>query len=328
MKIKMFQILAMAHTFMDANNGGEGGAGGGTPPADAPPAPTPPADVFSGLAPEYVEKLTSSGIKDLSGLAKQFVDLQAHLGTSIRIPSEHASDEDRAKFMEKIQRHAPNLIPRPDKTDAKAMADFYSSIGRPEDPSKYPVEVPEEIKHLMTQDRLAAIQKIAFDNGLSSDQFKAMVDHDIASTKQFVDSNKAAVDADKAKLKQQWGDAYERNTKLVADMAQATGAPEEIVQMARTGDLGADVSNWLYQLSAQISTKEGSSFRDNSGSSTMTPSEAQARIGEIMNNRNHPYWQASHPDHKAAIKTMIELTGYADPTASRDIVDLRASRTS
>lgn len=321
MKIKN---MFYGRTFMDA----EGGAGG----ADAPPPEggTPPAtsggDIFAGLTPEYADKLTASGIKDVTGLAKQFVDLQTHLGTSIRIPSEHASDDDRAKFIEKIQRHAPNLIPRPDKADPKVMSEFYRSLGRPEDPTKYPVEVPDEIKHLVSQDHLASIQKIAFDNGLSAEQFKAMIDSDIAATKAQWETTKTAAEQDKSKLKQQWGEAYERNTKIVADLAQTTGAPEAIVEMAKSGELSSDVATWLYQLSAQISTKEGTTFRDSGGSNVMTPSEAQARIDEIMHNRSHPYWVASHPDHKRAIETIVQLSGYADPSAARDIGNLRANR--
>lgn len=317
MKIKN-AFLRAKYMEQSDGDGDKGGGNGGNN--------TPPPNPFDGVAPEYVEKLTASGIKDIPSLAKQFADLQSHLGTSIRIPSEHASDEDRAKFIEKIQRHAPNLIPRPDKTDPKAMGDFYKSLGRPEDPSKYPVEVPEEIKHLVSQDRLTQLQKIAFDSGLSADQFKAMVDADIGMTKSQWEQSKSAAEADKAKLKELWGDAYSRNTKVVVDMAKATGAPEALVQMAEAGELTAEVANWIYQLSAQVNTKEGTTFKDSGGSGVMTPSEAQARIDEIMANRSHPYWVASHPDHKRAIKTMIELGGYADPQASRDINNLRANR--
>ncbi len=317
MKInKMFY----ARTYMNAD---DGAGGGNPPPADSNP---PATDIFTGLPPEYVEKLTANGIKDVTGLAKQFVDLQTHLGTSIRIPSEHASEEDRAKFIEKLRAHAPNLIPRPDKTDPKAMAEFYRSLGRPEDPTKYPVEVPDEIKHLVSQDRLSQLQKIAFDQGLSADQFKAMIDADVNFAKQQADAGKSANEADKAKLKEKWGEAYSRNLGIVANMAQSTGAPQALVDLVKTGDITADVADWLYQLSNQVSTKEGSTYRDSNGSNVMTPSEAQSRIDEIMNNRSHPYWVASHPDHKRAIQTMVELAGYADPTAARDINNLRANR--
>lgn len=308
----------LRHALMEQQNG-DGGTGGGN---NQPPAPTP----FDGVAPEYLDKLTANGIKDVSSLAKQFVDLQAHLGTSIRIPSEHASEEDRAKFIEKLRNHAPNLIPRPDKTDPKAMAEFYRSIGRPEDPTKYPVEVPEEIKHMVSQERLSQLQKIAFDQGLSADQFKALIDADIGSTKQQWESTKTAAEADKAKLKEKWGEAYSRNLNIVANMTQSTGAPQVLVDLVKSGEVTSDIADWLYQLSNQVSTKEGSTYRDQNGSSVMTPSEAQARIDEIMGNRNHPYWIPSHPDNKRAIQTMIELSGFADPTAARDINHLRANR--
>lgn len=316
MKIKFLHRVLMEQQNPD---GGDGG-GGNTPP------PAPASSPFDGVAPEYLDKLTANGIKDVSSLAKQFVDLQAHLGTSIRIPSEHASEEDRAKFIEKLRNHAPNLIPRPDKTDPKAMAEFYRSLGRPEDPSKYPVEVPEEIKHMVSQDRLTQLQKIAFDQGLSAEQFKALIDTDVGFAKQQAEASKSANEADKAKLKEKWGEAYSRNLNIVANMAQSTGAPQALVDLVKSGEVTADVADWLYQLSNQVSTKEGSTYRDQNGSGVMTPSEAQARIDEIMNNRSHPYWVSSHPDHRRAIQTMIELAGFADPTAARDINNLRANR--
>lgn len=76
----------------------------------------------------------------------------------------------------------------------------------------------------------------------------------------------------------------------------------------------------------RLGGKEGMHVAGNEGSSnTLTPDEANARISEMLNNRQHPYWIAGHPDHAAAKKEMIRLAKMADPNASSD--DLRVART-
>jgi hypothetical protein len=40
---------------------------------------------------------------------------------------------------------------------------------------------------------------------------------------------------------------------------------------------------------------------------TMSPEEAEGEINKIMGNKEHPYWNKMHPEHKAALERMQSL---------------------
>lgn len=276
------------------------------------------------LPSELQESASLKDVKDIGSLAQQFVDLQSHLGNSIRVPSEHASQEDRAKFYEKLQKHAPDLLPRPDRNDTDAMDAFYASMGRPEEASGYEKpEIPEGVN--VPDERIQAFQEIAHKHGLNAEQFKGVLGEvlaaDQAAYQQQMDGHNQAMDG----LKQEWGAAFDDRNGRAVKMLEATGAPADIVQMAKDGMVGANTLKWMYDLSTKFGGEGAPAVQDQGASGRMTPAEAEAQISEIMNNRQHPYWDSHHPEHQSAIKKMLELGKFANPKASTDINDLRSS---
>ena len=78
--------------------------------------------------------------ENIDGLAKAFVETKAMVGNSIRIPSEEASDEDRAAFYNKLMERAPALMLRPDPDSSEQMNEFHRMMGVPEDETGYDYE--------------------------------------------------------------------------------------------------------------------------------------------------------------------------------------------
>ena len=80
-------------------DGGGDGAPGAAPEAAAPA----PAPDWRSAIPEDVRGSPSlQNIESIEDLATQFVNAQGLIGNSIRIPSDNASDEDRAAFRQKL----------------------------------------------------------------------------------------------------------------------------------------------------------------------------------------------------------------------------------
>lgn len=81
---------------------------------------------------------------DFATFAKQAVDYQAMQGSSIRIPGENATPEDRAAFYEKLQTQVPGLQAVPDPENAEAMAAYHAAVGVPAESAGYELPtVPE-----------------------------------------------------------------------------------------------------------------------------------------------------------------------------------------
>lgn len=317
-----------------------GDAGGGTPPAAAAAAAPPAAtstvadqstghDWMSSIQDAVIrDNLNKNGVKDVASLAKQFVDQQAYLGNAIRIPSEHASEEDKKKFYEKVMKHAPNLIPRPDSSDQTAMEAFYASLGRPESPEKYEdpeiADAPEGFA--MAPERAKFFKDIAHRNGLTNTQYKKMLGDVLEADKQAYIAQMTSVKESHDALQREWGVAYQERVDATVTMLEQTGAPEDVMNAVKAGMVGGNTIKWLHGLYSRIGAPEGINNANqpgNTGNGRLTPSEAQSQINEILNNRQHPYWINSHPQHADAVKRVLELGKMADPSASTSIDDLR-----
>jgi len=326
----------------------DGGAGGGGAPASTPPdggAPldtTPPTsggdtppegdgaskpvDFFSSIDEQSRESLKSAGIKDINGLIKNWADAQAYIGSSIRVPSENAGKEDWDKFYAKLQKHAPNLMPKPNKENQDEWNAFLQSIGRPEDPTAYELpQAPEGVD--VSEERVGVLRKIAHESGLTKDQFSSMVSRVMELDAQTVQQQQQQTQEQLTQLKAEWGSAFDERNSQVIKMMELTQAPDIIVDMAKKGQVSPDVLKWMYSMSNNFKGEGVNLASDQGGNRKLTPSEAEAQISEIYSNRAHPFFQADHPEHKSAISRMIELQKAANPKASSDPNSLRSSMT-
>lgn len=303
--------------FREEENGGEGGASGGAAPeGDQTP------NVFDSLPDEAKVKLQQNGIKDIDGLVKNWQDAQSYMGSSIRIPSEDAGDEDRQKFYEKLQKHAPNLIPRPDPEDKDGYNALMRSLGLPEKGDEY--EVPELEDYKPSDEAVEKLRDMAHKAGLTKSQFKELASELFREEAQSISAAQEAAEADLAGLKKEWGSAFDERKNRAVKTLELSGAPDGLVQAAKDGQVGADVYQWLYSLSSNFKGEGVNAGNDQGSGNTMTPAEAEAQIQDIYGNRSHPFWNAGHPDHQKALKKMVELGKLADPQASTE-QDLRSS---
>lgn len=246
--------------------------------------------------------------KDVPALAKQFIDQQAHLGNSIRIPSENAGEEDRRAFYDKLVAKVPGLIPRPDVADPLAKETFYKMLGRPDKPEDY-----ELAEGLIDNDHIKYLRTAAHAQGLSKAQFKELVAVFPTIAKELSKEAEKADFERKESIAKEWGAATEKNTAIAASVAEKTGAPPELVEAIKTGKAGLLTLKWLHSLSAAFGG-EGKHFAGAQGTpAPMTPTEALARIAEIRNNKTHPVWNDRDPLHKQAVTDWAQLHKFAGP---------------
>lgn len=232
----------------------------------------------------------------------------SHMGNSIRIPGEDASEDARNDFYGKILEKAPNLMPKPSEDNMDA---FYASIGRPGKPDEYNFEAPEGRE---IPDDFAAFAEAAHKNGLTQDQFRGVLGEILGSAWEGSDAVEAAQAEEMKGLKTEWGQAFDQNIDQVKNFLRLTEAPEGIMDLVENGAMSPTEIQWIHS----IATKTASSTELAKQTTTtvpnmLTPGEAQEKISEMLNNSEHPYWNNSDIGHKRAINRMVELQRMANP---------------
>lgn len=251
--------------------------------------------------PEEIRNHTSlEDIKDINGLANSYVNAQKMLGTSIRIPGPDAGDEAIQEFHSKLSEKVPGLIPTPDPDNAEQMSALYDRMGRPKEAIGY--EHPEGVDPTQMADFAA----LAHGLGLTKAQYKGMLSELVKHTQTKQETTDANFQADIRKLKQEWGIVYDDNIQLVQSVMKGTGAPSEFMEMAADNKLPPDTLRWLYNIGKQLGT-EGINFQKDETTTRLAPAEARARANEIMADRNGPYWDGGHPQHKEYVQRVVDL---------------------
>ena len=255
-------------------------------------------------------------------MAKSFIDMKAYQGSSIRVPGEDASQEAREEFVAKLMEHSPNLVQKPDSENPESINNFWKMAGRPDEVAGY--EIPESITSLEgdakpSEERMTALAGIAHEANLTKDQFKTVMEK-VTELDTLATTAQAEAHAEAWKgLEKEWGSTMDERVNTAMAIAKATKAPEFMQEAIQKKEVSPEFVKWMFALSESF---KGEGVNMDMGGQTdgkMTPIEAKEKIAEIMANREHPYWKAD-PD---ALKRMVELQGYANPTASRDINDLR-----
>ncbi|CAL9954889.1 hypothetical protein VPHK225_0005 [Vibrio phage K225] len=243
-------------------------------------------------------------VKDIGDLANQFVNAQSFLGSSIRIPSENAGEEDTQKFYEKVLKHAPNLMPVPNLEDEAGLNAIFSKLGRPADADTYAIENVELTPEM---------KKAAHEAGLTQAQFKAVYGQFIQPSIEAGSAHKAEVKAGRDKLAEEWGYAFQTKEQTAQALLAKTGAPQALVDAAAKGELNADTLRWVDSLATSIGKEGLDLVNHGQQGGRMTPAEASAQINEIMMNKEHAFWKASNPGHEQAKRDIVDLQRIANP---------------
>lgn len=264
------------------------------------------SDFRTQLSAEYKDAACLQDVPDLNTLAKNYIEAQSELGRRVRIPSEHASAEDKEAFLNKIHEQVPELMRRPDPTNAEAMESFYAAIGRPSSANEY--LVPEDIN--LPQSSIDNIKNIAHRSGLTQTQLNEFLraqQHnysDMLAQSQELDNQSAEL------LKKEWGADYDVRVDGAKQALQYlhNKYPDQVQNLKDSGALSnAVVISLLSELGRSV--KEKTTVLGEGRDYGMTGAEAEQRIKEIYGNPNHAFNNpaATLAEQKAADAEMRRL---------------------
>ena len=254
-------------------------------------------DSLPDTLPEDIRNSKSlDNIKDISDLVTQHVNAQSLIGNSLRIPSENAGQEDRQKFYDKVLKHAPDLMPKPNLEDEAAMNMVYSQLGRPADSGSYQLEgvtLPDDMK------------KAAHEAGLTQEQFEKVYSNFVKPSLDANTQHLSKVKEGREALAKEWGFAFQTKEQQAHAILQKTNAPTALVQAAANGELNAETLKWVDGLVTSIGKEGLDAVNHGEASGRMTPAEAKAQIQEILNNPD--YRNAKSVNQKPLMQKMIDL---------------------
>ena len=223
---------------------------------------------------------TLQNYKDVESLAKTVVHQQKMIGSRIPIPK---TEEEKTEL--------------------------YGKLGRPEEPGKYEVAVPEDYQQFFKEESMNEFRNVAHKIGLNNEQVQALMDfqineinHELEGSSNQLNSQREQIEQN---LKQEWGYDYDKNVKAAQRAVQVYGDAE--VQELLNGELGNNPA--LIKMFARLGKEVTEDMAQNTQNNTLSvsPLDAKQEIANIMNNPKHPYFDGRHREHKEAVEKMRQL---------------------
>ena len=256
------------------------------PAAEAAPVEKPDwyssGEEWKTFLPEDLKSDPSLGpIKSVDNLAKSYVHSQRMLGADkVTIPGKHATEDE--------------------------WRQFHTKIGVPEEVDKYQVNGSDSLDKEFFDD----FRKTAHSAGILPDQAQKVFDWYVRSAEEagkrdeekFTNSQNDGV----RELQKEWGSAYDDKVKRAQAAVGHYGDDNLINFLDETG-LGNN-PNLIKAFSKIGDTLSEDQFKGTvKGELGFTPDEAQRKLNDIFANKDHPYFDKTHPNHKNAMEEVQTL---------------------
>lgn len=245
---------------------------------NAPPAPPPaPASVsWRDTLPDDLKANTSlSKFETIEGLAKSYTNLETMLGK--------------------------DKVPVPKDGDTEGWERYYKAGGRPEKPEEYGFAKPEKLPDGMeySPELDGRIGKAFHKAGLNKSQAAAVRNELIAIMAEGQEAQSSqsqiAVSDGEAKLKSQWGRAYDQNMQIAKSELKKRGSPEFVAFLESSG-LGNHpaMADFLYGVAKDT---RGENELLTGREKVQTPLEIDAEISNHARTHQAALFDSSHPEH-------------------------------
>ena len=262
--------------------------------------------------PQQTEQTISSTTTEQPTVAKSWKDT---------ISEEFRNDPNISKFTEidalaKSYINATRMIgqdkvavPNENSTDDQ-WQEVYGKLGRPESPDKYKLEVQSDTVPL-DEGAIKSFAENAHKLGLNNKQAQGILEYYKNSMEGSV--QQARIDTETAQanaeqeLRKEWGRSYDENIKKAGAIAKANMS-EDILNMelkdgTRIGDHPSVIKGFASIANLMSEDKLVSTESENVDRGT----DYEAEISKLVNDKDGPYWNKSHPDHDKVVQQVFTL---------------------
>ena len=188
--------------------------------------------------------------------------------------------------------------------------EVYEKLGRPESADKYTLNVKSDVVPI-EDTAIKQFAENAHKLGLNNKQAQGILE--FYKTNMEGVAQQAKVDTETAQaqstqeLRQEWGREFDTNIKKAGAIAKANMNPEildmQLKDGMRLGDHPEIIKGFAKIAGMMSEDKIVSTESENVSSNT----DLETEISEIMNNKDGPYWNRSHPDHDKMVQQVYTL---------------------
>lgn len=291
-------MMRYKHFLMDTF-GGEGGDAGGSGGQEGNEAPTINNETSKGateftwpenwkehLPDEIKGEKSLSAIADIPNLAKSFVNAQKMVGQNkVNVPDPKlATDDD--------------------------WRNFFVKAGLPEKPDDYKIEVKEP--DALPEGFLDTFQQKAHELNILPHQAQNLLewyrDYETQAIESQTEEQKAELERIHGEYQQLVGQAYKQKIAYANKVVDEFGSPELSQMLVESGlNKHPEILKMFSTLGEKMFGEDVVLGENGQRDSAMTPDEAKEKWSDIRGDKDHPYWNARHPNHKKALQEVQKL---------------------
>ena len=266
-------------------------------------------DWRSGLSDELKDSDMIKEVKSVEDLAKGYVHAQKSIGGMVRIPGEDAGAEQLDAFYSRLE-----TIPGVTRINSEDMAGLYDKLGRPESAEKYEIKLDID-PEIWDNTQVEKFKTVAYELGLNHSQLNKLLEFEKIRIDEHAEAVQDVRVSSERALRDTWGEAYDsRLAGAKAAIAVFADKFPEDVKALVAGPAGNNPA--FLAILAEI----GGNMQESGhpGLKTVsrygvTPEEAQEQINEIKGNLAHAYYNATDPEHPAAVLKVQKLYNSVHP---------------
>ena len=200
-------------------------------------------------------------------------------------------------------------VPNKNSTDDQ-WNEVYDKLGRPESAEKYSLNANSEVVPI-DDNAIKQFAENAHQLGLNNKQAQGILEFYKNNMEGMAQQAKVDTETAQAQstqeLRQEWGREFDTNIKKAGALAKANMNPEildmQLKDGMRLGDHPEIIKGFAKIAGMMSEDKIVSTESENVSSNT----DVETEISDIMNNKDGPYWNKSHPDHDKMVQQVYTL---------------------
>ena len=256
-----------------------------------------PAEIAYSLSDEIKTNPTLSQYNTMEDMLTGHINTKSALGRSIRIPGDDAGESDKQEFYQKLINNAPDLMVKPDFSDPTQSEDFYRTLGKPEENSKY--ENPEGFN--LDTEVEGQLRDVLYGANLTNAQYQEVVSKLSSMQDQTVENNQLVQDQAMKGLSGKWGATTESR------MQAAQKINEEFYPGRNFDGLTPNEIESLYSIHTSVTGTGPQAPGQPSPPAGMTPHEAEEQAAEIMRRVHDPKSELDHGEKMRLINKRVDI---------------------
>ena len=256
-----------------------------------------PTEVVDTLPDEIKTNPTLNKYNSFEEAMNGYVHAVSLVGNSIRTPGPDASETEKQDYWQKIIDKDSKIMLKPDFSDPTQSEEFYRTLGKPEEFSKY--ENPEGFN--LDTEVEGQLRDVLYGANLTNAQYQEVVSKLSSMQDQTVENNQLVKDQAMKGLSGKWGATTDSR------MMAAQKINEEFYPGRSFDGLTPNEIESLYSIHTSVTGTGPQAPGQPSPPAGMTPYEAEEQAAEIMRRVHDPKSELDHGEKMRLINKTIEL---------------------